>query len=382
MLTKTPQSTGAAPLGWRDTTNGVGPAGMGCDRQTRGDPMATLARRWNGARGGLAVLLIVVAATGLVAGSAAQEATPPLPPATVQPYVPPEGIGGVGGSITIDDSSTVWPLSVAAAEEFLGLAGDIEFTVEFAGTSAGFDSFCNGQLDIAGASRPITPEEIQLCAEGNIRYYAFDVAYDGIAVVVHPENDFVDCLTAAQLQQLWTPDDPAQTWQDLDPAWPDREIDLFGPGPLSGTFDYFTDAIVGETGSSRTDYEPSEDDSALVEGVADAENGLGYFGLAYYQQSADRLKLVGVDAGGGCVLPAAVTVQDGTYQPLSRPLFLYVRLESLSRSTVLEFVRFYLATAGPLAAEVGYVPLSDAEYAAQQAKLEAAAVGNAPPDGP
>jgi phosphate transport system substrate-binding protein len=306
------------------------------------------------------------------------EDTPPV----IAPYVAPEGIGSLGGTITADGSSTVWPMTLEAASRFAEFATDAEMVVEFSGTGAGFTKFCEGGSDVQNASRPISPDEVAACAEGGVGYYAFTVAFDGIAVVVHPANDFVSCLTVAQLEQLWRPEVRAETWQDLDPSWPDRAIDLWGPGPLSGTFDYFTAAILGEEDRSTTDYEPSEDDSALVEGVADREDALGYFGLAYYEQNAERLKLVAIDGGNGCVLPTPESIADGTYTPLARPLYVYVRVESLARSIVLEFLRFYLAEAKTIAIAVGYVPLPDGDYAAGQAKLVAAAVGNLPPDGP
>jgi phosphate transport system substrate-binding protein len=312
--------------------------------------------------------------------SAAQDATP----ITVAPYVPPDGLGSVGGTIRIDGSSTVFPIVDEARLQFEEFAGEVEVRVEFSGTGGGFERFCAGEIEIAAASRPITADETAACAEGGVRYYAYPIAYDGVTIVVHPSKDFVACLTVDQLRLLWRPDDPATTWQDLDPSWPDEEIALYGPGQASGTFDFFTGTILGESGVSRLDYFPSEDDNVLVAAVADDEDALGYFGYAYYQDEAhrDALKAVAIDAGQGCVLPAPETIASGAYQPLSRPLYLYVRAESLASSTVLEFVRFTLASARDIVPLVGYVPLPDADYAAQQARLEAATVGNAAPDGP
>ena len=204
------------------------------------------------------------------------------------------------------------------------------------------------------------PTRSPCTAAGGVRYYAFALAYDGVTIVVHPSNGFVECLTVDQLRLLWQPDDPATTWRDLDPAWPDDDIELYGPGESSGTFDFFTATIVGESGLSRLDYFPSEDDNVLVAAVADDEDGLGYFGYAYYQDEAHRddLKAVAIDAGQGCVLPTPETIASGAYQPLSRPLFLYVRAESLASSIVLELMRFTLASARDVVPLVGYVPVA------------------------
>ena len=332
---------------------------------------------------GPTIALVTGLLASLAAPALAQDATPtPQAQPTVAPYVPPPDLGNIGGTITIDGSSTVFPITDEVRLRFQELAGDVEVEAEFRGTGGGFGRFCDAEIDIVDASRPIEADEVAACAANNVRFYGFEVAYDGITVVVNPANDFVSCLTLAQLQQLWRPDDPAGTWQELDPAWPDREIELFGPGVASGTFDYFTAAIVGEEGVSRDDYYASEDDDELVTAVADEENALGYFGFAYYANNQDRLRPVAVDAGQGCVLPSPETIAAGSYVPLSRPLYVYVRVESLARSIVLEFLRFYLASAREVVPVVGYVPLPDADYAAQQAKLEGAAVGNVPPDGP
>lgn len=341
-------------------------------------------RKIDGSRGrswrvpGLILLLIALAAAGTGAGLA-QEAT-----SAVSPYAPAEGIGDIGGTIEIDGSSTVFPIMDEARIRFEEIADGVEIQAEFSGTGGGFRRFCAGEIDIAAASRPIAADEIAACAEAGIRYYAFAVAYDGVTVVVHPSNDDVGCLTVDQLRLLWRPDDPATTWRDLDPAWPDDEIALYGPGQDSGTFDFFTETILGESGLSRLDHFASEDDNVLVTAVADDEDALGYFGYAYYQDEDVRgdLKAVAVDAGGGCVLPDAATIANGTYQPLSRPLYLYARSESMARLGVLEFLRFTVASAREIVPLVGYVPLPDAEYASQQAKLEGAATGNVAPDGP
>jgi phosphate transport system substrate-binding protein len=255
-------------------------------------------------------------------------------------------------------------------------------SVSFSGTGDGFRKFCDGDIDIQDASRPIESDEMERCAANGVDYYVFDIAYDGITVVVNPENDFVTCLTVEQLEHLWRPEDNADTWFDLDSGWPDEEIDLYGPGPASGTFDYFTQVIVGEEGISRTDYFPSENDAALVLGVAEEENGLAYFGFGNYQASQDELKPVAVDSGNGCVAPSPETIANGRYAPLSRPLYIYVTARDLSRPEVQEFLRFYLANAALITADVGYVPAPDQAYADDQQKLEHAIAGSLPPDGP
>jgi phosphate transport system substrate-binding protein len=305
----------------------------------------------------------------------AQDATP-------APYTPSADVSSLSGEISIDGSSTVGPIVQALAEEFNGVAGGVQVPVGISGTGGGFERFCNGETDISNASRPIKEEEAANCAANGINYYEFQIAYDGITVVVNPENDFITCLTVAQLNQIWAPDSTVTNWSDVDPSWPAEPIALYGPGPDSGTFDYFTEAINGETDASRTDYNPSEDDNVLVQGVSGDTNALGYFGLAYYEENADSLKAVEIDGGNGCVAPSTETVRDGSYAPLSRPLFVYVKADSLSRPEVQEFVRFSLATAPAISGEVGYVASPDAVYVADQVKLEAAIAGTGTPDGP
>lgn len=298
------------------------------------------------------------------------------------PYTPGADPASLSGKVEADGSSTVGPITEAVAEEFNKIAGGVEVTVNISGTGGGFKRFCAGETDLQDASRAIKDTEAELCAAAGVNYYAFEVAYDGLSVVVNPENDFVTCLTVAQLNQIWMKDSTVDSWNDVDASWPDEPIALYGPGTDSGTYDYFTDEINGEEGVSRDDYTPSEDDNVLVEGVAGDKNALAFFGLAYYEQNADKLKLVEVDGGAGCIAPSAETVQDGSYAPLSRPLFVYVSAASLARPEVQEFVRFYLAMTATLAEEVGYVDSPIATYLADQAKLEAAIGGSAMPDGP
>ena len=323
----------------------------------------------------LAMTSVVAAALTIPAFASAQEATPAS-------YTPGTDLGSLSGSVTSDGSSTVFPIMEALAEEFGLQAEGVEVIVDVSGTGGGFKRFCAGETDLSNASRAIKDEEIALCAEAGVDYYEFEIAYDGLSVVVNTENDWVSCLTIDQLALMWGPDASGTLWSDIDPSWPAEEIELYGPGTDSGTYDYFTAEVNGEEGVSTTDYTPSEDDNVLVEGVAGSKNALGYFGLAYYEQNADRLKLVEVDGGSGCVAPSAETVQDGTYAPLSRPLYLYVNAESIARPEIQEFLRYSIAEVGTFLPEVGYIGSPAQVYLADQAKLEAAIAGTAAPDGP
>lgn len=330
-------------------------------------------RVWTGAFA--AALIISMSFLSIVR---AQEATP-------APYTAPENASDLSGTIVADGSSTVGPITEAVAEDFAAVAGGVDVEVNISGTGGGFKRFCEGETDIQDASRPINEEgEASVCRENGIDYYAFEVAYDGLSILVNPANEFAECITVDQLRQLWMADSTIDSWDDLNPEWPDQPLtneDLYGPGTDSGTYDYFVEAIIGE-GSTRTDYQPSEDDNVLVEGVAGDENALGFFGYAYYEQNQDRLKLLAVDSGTGCVAPSPETVRDGTYAPLSRPLYVYVKAESLTRPEVQEFMRFYLANSIALVADVGYVDSPVATYLSDQAKLEAAIGGTGTPDGP
>ncbi len=317
---------------------------------------------------------LLVAFLGLIAAvpvATAQDGTP-------IPYSPPGT--ELSGSITSDGSSTVFPVTQAVSEEFLSVAADVQVSVDTSGTGGGFERFCAGEIDIANASRAMEDDEREACAGAGVDFYEFTIARDGLTVVVNAENDWVDCMTVDQLNQLWAPDSQVTSWADLNPDWPDEEIALYGPGTDSGTFDYFTDVVNGEEGASRTDYEPSEDDNVIVQGVAGDQFALGYFGLAYYLENQDSLKALQIDGGNGCVEPSAERVADGSYTPLSRPLFIYVNAASLERPEVQEFIRFYLANASALAGEVGYVGLPGAEALAVQQKLEGALSGSVPPD--
>lgn len=288
------------------------------------------------------------------------------------------GCGGRTSDVTIDGSSTVYPITEAVAEEYRKVAPRVRVPVGFSGTGGGMKKFISGDIDICCASRTITESEKQACTEAGVEYVELQVAFDGLAVVVHPENDWCDSLTVAQLKELWRPESAIQKWSDLNPEWPDQEIKLFGAGTDSGTFDYFTEAIVGEVHASRSDYSPSEDDNMLVIGVHGNPYALGYFGYAYYAENKEKLKLLGVDNGEGPVKPTAQSVRDGSYAPLSRPLYIYVRKSSLERPAVLDFVRFYIKNAGELVREVGYVPISEQAEATNEQALRQAITAEGP----
>lgn len=270
--------------------------------------------------------------------------------------------------IAIDGSSTVFPIGEAVAEEFQRANAGARVTVGTSGTGGGFQKFCRGETDMSNASRPIKATEADTCRAAGIEFIEIPVAYDGLSVIVNPKNTWVTSMTAAELKRIWQPEAQGQImrWSQVRQGWPDREIRLYGPGTDSGTFDYFTEAINGKAQASRGDFTASEDDNVLVQGVSGDENALGYFGLAYYEENKDRLKLVAIDDenpanGAGPILPSPETVRNGTYSPLSRPMFMYVNKARLSRPEVKAFVDFMLNNGGALIRDVGYVPLSDTE---------------------
>ncbi len=271
---------------------------------------------------------------------------------------------GLSGSVLIDGSSTVFPVSEAVAEEFGLQNPDVRVSVGVSGTGGGFKKFCAGETDISDASRPIKQSEIEMCTENGIEFIELPVAFDGLTVVVNPQNDWATCMTVEDLKTIWEPSAQGviTKWSQVRPEWPDEPLSLYGPGTDSGTFDYFTDAIVGEEGASRGDYTASEDDNVLVQGVANDQYALGYFGFAYYVENQDKLKAVAIDGGNGCVEPSVETINNGTYQPLSRPIFIYVSTKALERPEVEAFVNFYLDNAAELAEEVGYVGLPERAY--------------------
>lgn len=277
---------------------------------------------------------------------------------------------GLTGTVTGDGSSTVFPVTQAVAEEFTAENPDVQISVGISGTGGGFEKFCRGETDIQDASRPIEQEEIDLCAKNGVEYVELQVALDGLSVVVNPANDWASCLTVEQLKAIWQPGSKIGNWNQVDPSFPDRPLTLYGPGTDSGTFDYFTGAIVGEEGASRSDYTASEDDNVLVQGVAGDESALGYFGYAYYVENSDKLKVLAIDGGDGCVEPTPETINDGSYAPLSRPLFVYVKKASLANPAVVAFMDFYMANSQALVRDVGYIEVHPDAYAAEVAEWE------------
>ena len=289
--------------------------------------------------------------------------------------------GSARSEVEIDGSSTVYPITEAVAEEFRNEAPDVQVPVGVSGTGGGFFRFCSGETDVTNASRPIKTgpdSEAARCEANGIQFIEVPVAYDGLSVAVHPDNDWLSCITVQELNTIWAPasEGVVNNWSDVNPAWPDEPIDLFSPGTDSGTFDYFTEVINGEGGASRTDFTPSEDDNVLVQGVAGSPYALGYFGLAFLEENRERVKGVEVDGGRGCVPPSRETVQDGSYVPLSRPLFIYVNLEASRDPEVQKFVDFYLDSAPALATEVGYVPFPDRFYDEIRERWQAGVTGS------
>lgn len=284
----------------------------------------------------------------------------------------------LSGAISIDGSSTVYPITEAVAEEFRVEQPDVRITVGVSGTGGGFKKFSRGEVDINDASRPIKEQEAAACKENNIRFVELRVAFDGLAVLVNKENDWVNDITVEELKKIWSPDAQGKItkWNQIRPEWPAEEFHLYGPGVASGTYDYFTEVVVGESGSSRGDYTASEDDNVLVQGIAGDKNALGFFGLAYYEENKDQLRLVGVNNGTGTVLPSVETVKNGTYAPLSRPVFIYVTDKAAKREEVASFISFYLENASTLVPDVGYIPLPEDEYTKEAQKFSDFAASN------
>lgn len=280
----------------------------------------------------------------------------------------------LSGSIQISGSSTVAPVTEVAFEEFSNEHGDVKIEMAVTGTSAGMSRFLKKEIDVCNASRPMKDDEKAKAKDAGIEFIELTVAFDGLAVVASPENDWCDSLTVEQLKTIWEPaaDGVITKWSQIDESWPDVEFKLYGPGTASGTFDYFTEAIVGEEDASRTDYQMSEDDNMLVRGVTGDRGALGYFGYAYYAENEGKLKLLGVDAGDGPVKPSMETVLDGSYTPLARPLYIYVNTASLARPAVAEFVGFYIDNAGEFAKARGYVPVPEDVAAENTQRLEQA----------
>jgi phosphate transport system substrate-binding protein len=282
------------------------------------------------------------------------------------------GKSDLSGTIQADGSSTVGPLTTYAAEQFQKQNPGVRVTVGISGTGGGFERFCNGETDLSDASRPIKDEEQAACRKNDVAYVEFLVANDGIAVVVNKQNTWVKCLTVAQLGKIWRPGSKVSNWNQVDSQFPDEKLRLFGPGTDSGTFDFFTDKIVGEEGSSRSDYSATEDDNVSVRGVAGEKGGLGYFGLSYFEQNRDELRDVEIDGGDGCVAPSRATVQAGTYTPLSRPLFVYAKKSSFERPEVEAFIRYVVENERTIAEKALFVPLTKAQEQTARRELSKA----------
>lgn len=309
-----------------------------------------------------------LAIAGLVLTGCGGQTTTPTPTGT-----PEAGAAAqLTGSVASDGSSTVAPLTEAAADFFRTVEPGIQVTVATSGTGGGFKAFCAEETDISNASRPIKDEEAATCAAAGIEFTEIVIANDGLSVVVNKDNDWAQCLTVDQLAKIWAPESEGvvTNWNQVDPSFPDVALTLYGAGTDSGTFDYFTDAVNGEEGASRTDYSPSEDDNVTIQGVSGEKGAMGYFGLSYLEENADLLKGVEIDGGNGCVYPSTETVQDGSYTPLARPLFIYVNNASYANNAAVKaFVDYYVASARDIAAEALFVPLTDEQVTVAQQEL-------------
>jgi phosphate transport system substrate-binding protein len=327
---------------------------------------------------GLALAVAVLAAACNNGGATTAPATqaPGSQPAATTAATP---AAALTGKIVIDGSSTVYPITEAVAEEFHTANPGVDVTVGLAGTGGGFKKFCNGETDMNDASRPIktadtadAKSEGTLCKDAGIDWVELGIATDALSVVVNKDNTWATCLTTAQLKQLWDQGSTVTTWNQLDPAFPAEPIKLFGPGADSGTFDYFTEVINGKAKQSRSDYTPSEDDNALVTGVAGDKDALGYFGFAYLEENLDKIKAVAIDSGKGCIEPSAANVNAGTYTPLARPLFIYPSKKALARPEVVAFLNYYLDQVNTFVDETGYIEAQPDVLAKSKADLAAA----------
>lgn len=323
----------------------------------------------------MAAIMIVSSACGSSTDKAAESnktETTQTSTSTTKENPPAKTEKALSGSIEIDGSSTVHPVTEAVAEEFGKQHKDVRVPVGVSGTGGGFKRFCAGETAISNASRPIKDKEAEACKANGIEYVELEVAYDGLSVVVNKDNDWVDHLTIDELNAIFKPGSTVKTWKDVRPEWPAETIKLYSPGADSGTFDYFTEAVNGKAQESRNDSQISfsEDDNTLVQGVAGEKYGLGYFGFAYYEENADTLKLVPIDGGKGAIAPSATTINDGTYAPLSRPLYVYVSKQALEREEVRAFAEFYITNAAELSEEVGYIRLPQEKYDSDLAAIK------------
>jgi len=285
--------------------------------------------------------------------------------------------------ITADGSSTVYPITEAVAEEFQKANPGVKATIGISGTGGGFKKFCGGETDISDASRPIKPTEVEACAASKTEYIELPIAYDGLAVMVNPKNTWVDCMTVAELKKMWEPEAQGTIgkWSQVREGWPDKDLHLFGPGVDSGTYDYFTEAINGKEHASRGDFQSSEDDNVLVQGISADPQALGFFGYAYYEENKGKLKLLGIDDGKddngkGCIKPSREAVEKGEYQPLARPLFIYVKKASADRPEIQKFISFYLEQGPALVGEVGYIALPAEAYTLAKKRFAGKATGS------
>jgi len=329
--------------------------------------MRSLARK-------LVLLGLVLALTGLVAGCG--RARPSHEPIAAETEGSATGAfeeEALKGKIRADGSSTLGPFVTFAAERFRRQEPGVRVTVGISGTGGGFERFCRGETDLADASRPIEDDEKAMCAEKHIDYLELQVANDGLSVVVNRGNTWAECLTVEQLKKIWRPGSSVDRWNEVDPSFPADKLTLYGPGTDSGTFDYFTKAIVGEEGASRPDYSASEDDNVTVRGVEGEKGALGYLGLSYLESAEGKLKGLAIDGGDGCVLPSAKTVQDGSYKPLSRPLFIYVKASALDRLAVSAFLEFILDNQERIAKGALFVPLTADQLDRARTRLDAGA---------
>jgi phosphate transport system substrate-binding protein len=268
------------------------------------------------------------------------------------------GVHALKGTISADGSSTVGPYTIAAAEGFQKKNNGVRVTVGISGTGGGFERFCRDETDLSNASRPMKNSEAIKCRDAGVKWVAFTVANDGISVVVNKANTWVDCLTTSELKSVWNTGSKVKSWNDIRPSFPDVPLKLFGPGTDSGTFDFFTEAINGKAKASRSDYLATEDDNIIVQGVEGERGGMGYFGFSYYEENADKLKLVKVDSGKGCVAPSIKTVQGSTYKPLSRPLFIYAKRSSFRRGEVASFIGYIFNNEKAIARKAGFIALT------------------------
>lgn len=335
------------------------------------------------------MLLVALMAFAVVACGGGQEEAPTAATGQTAGETPVDSssqammtdLSSLEGDINVDGSSTVFPITEAMAEEFGNATdGNVRITVGVSGTGGGFSKFCGGEVHITNASRPITQSEVDLCAEGGVDFVEIPVAIDGLSVMVNPANDFAECMTVDELHTIWRPEaeEVITKWNQVRPEWPDQDIGLYAPGVDSGTFDYFTETVNGESQASRADFLPSEDDNVLVTGISGDRGSLGYFGYAYYAENADRLKLVAIDGGDGCILPSDETINNGAYSPLSRPLFIYVASAAINEPQVKAFVEYYLDPGNrDFVSETGYIPFPDGIYGLALAKFQNGVTGPA-----